>query len=99
MNVVELLATLERRKVRLSLDGGRLVVTPPPAGLPADLVDPIKAARLQLAWAAAGAGTGHRWTACDTCTEVALVRLTSSRTSRSCLLTHGCSGRHRAAAG
>ncbi len=95
MNVVDLLATLDRRKVRLSLDGGRLVVTPPPAGLPINLVDPIKAVRLQLAWAAAGADTGHHWAACDTCNEPMLVRLNHNRPDRACVTTHGCNGRLR----
>lgn len=95
MNVVDLLATLERRKVRLSLDDGHLIATPPPAGLPADLVDPIKAERVRLAWAVAGAGTGHHWTACDTCTEPMLVRLNHRRPDRPCVTTHGCPGRLR----
>jgi len=85
VSIVDLLATLERSKVRLSLDGGRLVVTPPPAGLPGDLVAPIKAARRQLAWAAVGAASGHHWTACDTCAEPMLVRLNHNRPDRACV--------------
>lgn len=96
MNPAQLLLELNDRKVAIVPDDqGQPVLDDPGHHLDEILLAEARRHRWLFAWHIEGERTGHTWAACDKCEEIALVRFTSSRTSRACLLTHGCTGRHR----
>jgi len=96
VNPAQLLATLTDRHVTIVTDDhGRPALDDPGHHLDGPLLAEARRHRWLFAWHVEGERTGHTWAACDKCEEIALVRLTNSRTSRACLLTHGCTGRHR----
>lgn len=96
MNPAQLLQELNDRKVAIVADDqGRPALDDPGHHLDETLLAEARRHRWLFAWHVEGQRTGHTWAACDRCHQVALVRLDSTRTSRACLLTHRCQGRHR----
>ncbi len=99
MTLLDLLAALANRGVKLSIgDTGRLRTSAPPGSITADLADAIRVHHDHLVWAVVGRDTGHYWTPCNKCGEVLLIavapRLAGKVVWPACHMTPGCKGRH-----
>lgn len=95
MSPCQLLRALAERHITIVGDHGHPALDDPGHHLADQLLNAARQHRWLLAWAVAGQRSGHGWAACDRCDEPALLRLDDRRTSRSCLITPGCPGRHR----
>lgn len=88
MTGANLLAELARLRVRVCRGrNGEPILD----GIMSDeIVDTARASRWLFEWGLQGAGSGHRWYACDKCGELQLLAR-----ERSCGMTPKCGGRMR----